>query len=81
LLVNKKILDNKTIKLMLVGILTILPFLLKYVFKSFLGASIIPMLVTFIWASIGIILNGNNNLIFIAPIASSLLNIIMTFVH
>jgi tryptophan-rich sensory protein len=81
LLVNKKILDNKTIKLMLVGILTILPFLLKYVFKSFLGASIIPMLLTFIWASLGIILNGNNNLIFIAPIASSLLNIIMTFVH
>ncbi len=81
LLVNKKILDNKTIKLILVGVLTILPFLLKYVFKSFLGASIIPMLLTFIWASIGIILNGNNNLIFIAPIASSLLNIIMTFVH
>jgi tryptophan-rich sensory protein len=78
MLVYKKILDNKTVKLMLVGILTILPFLLKDVFKNFLGDSIIPMLATFIWASIGIILNGNNNnLIFLAPIATSLLNIFL----
>lgn len=77
LLVNKDILDNKTVKLIVVGLLTILPFLLKDVFRNLLGDSIIPMLATFIWASIGIIMNGNNNLIFLAPIATSALNIFL----
>ncbi len=72
-----KILSNNTVKFIMVGILTILPFLLKYVFKNVLGASIIPMLITFIWASLGIVLNGNNNTIFLAPIASSILNIFL----
>jgi tryptophan-rich sensory protein len=76
-LVNNNILSNNTVKLIMVGILTILPFLLKYVFKNVLGHSIIPMLITFIWASLGIIMNGKNNLIFLAPIASSVLNIFL----
>jgi benzodiazapine receptor len=77
LLVNKDILDNKTVKLMVVCILTIIPFLLKDVFKNILGDSIIPMLLTFIWASFGIIMNGKKNLIFLAPIATSVLNILL----
>jgi benzodiazapine receptor len=76
-LVNKNILDNKTVKLIVAGILTILPFLLKDVFKDILGDSIIPMLVTFIWALFGIIMNGNKNLIFLAPLATSVLNIFL----
>ena len=76
-LVNKDILDNKTVKLMVVGILTIIPFLLKEVFKDILGDAIVPMLLTFIWASLGIILNGKNNIIFVAPIATSILNIFL----
>ena len=77
LLVDKDILNNKTVKLIVVGILTILPFLLKDLFKDILGDSIIPMLITFIWASFGIIMNGKHNLIFLAPIATSILNIFM----
>ena len=68
---SNKILDNNSIKIILVGILTILPFLIK----TFFGQAYIPMLLTFIWASFGIIMNGNDNLLFIAPILSSLINI------
>ena len=71
LLINKKILNNNIVKLMVAGLLTLAPFLIK----NILGDAIIPMLATFIWASIGIIMNGNNNLIFLAPILSSILNI------
>jgi benzodiazapine receptor len=77
LLIKNNILDNKTVKLMVAGILTIIPILLKDVFRDILGDSIIPMLVTFIWASFGIILNGNNNLIFLAPIVTSALNLFL----
>jgi benzodiazapine receptor len=81
MLVNKNILDNKIIKLIIVGILTLLPFLIKYIFNNLFSNEkfifIIPMLLTFIWASIGIIMNGDNNLIFIAPILSSTLNIFL----
>ena len=47
------------------GVLTLLPFLIKDILKDVLGDSIIPMFLTFIWASFGIVLNGNNNLIFL----------------
>jgi len=77
LLINKNILDNKMIKLIMVSILTVLPFLLKDILKDVFGDSIIPMFLTFIWASFGIIMNGNNNLIFIAPIITSALNIVL----
>lgn len=77
LLINKNILENKTMKYIIVSILTILPFLIKHVFNKFLNKSIIPMLLVFIWASLGIVLNGNNNLIFIAPIVTSTLNIFL----
>ncbi len=70
-LINKKILDNGTVKIIMVIILSILPFLVKNIF----GNALIPMLATFIWASFGIIMNGNDNLLFIAPIISSILNI------
>ena len=76
-LINKNILDNKNMKYIIVGILTILPFLVKDVFKNILGKSILPMLLIFIWASLGIIMNGNNNLIFIAPLITSTLNIFL----
>lgn len=76
-LVNKKILDDNIVKIIIVGILTLLPFLIKHIFKETFGESIIPMLLTFIWASVGIIMNNNNNnnLIFIAPIITSIFNI------
>ncbi len=77
LLVNNNILDNKTVKFMVAGLLTIIPFLLKDVFRDLLGESIIPMLLTFIWASIGIMTNGKHNLIFLAPVATSALNIFL----
>jgi tryptophan-rich sensory protein len=76
-LINNNIIDNKTMKIIFLGILTLLPFLIKHVLKDILGASIIPMLIVFIWASFGIIMNGENNLIFIAPILSSTLNIFL----
>ncbi len=75
LLINKNILDNKAVKLIIMGVLTILPFLIKNIFKNEFGNAIIPMLATFIWASLGIVMNDNNNLIFLAPIISSALNI------
>ncbi len=68
-LINKKILDDSTVKIIVVIILSILPFLAKNIF----GEALIPMLATFIWASFGIIMNGNNNLLFIGPIISSLI--------
>ncbi len=71
-IINNKILDNNTVKILLVIILSTLPFIIKNIF----GAAVIPMLLTFIWASLGIIFNGNDNLLFIAPIISSLLNIL-----
>jgi benzodiazapine receptor len=77
LLINGKILDNKIMKYIIVGILTVLPFLIKDIFKKILDKSIIPMLLVFIWASLGIVLNGNNNLIFIGPIITSALNIFL----
>jgi tryptophan-rich sensory protein len=76
-LINNNIIDTKTIKIIFLGILTLLPFLIKHVLKDILGDSILPMLITFIWASFGIIMNGENNLIFIAPILSSILNIFL----
>ncbi len=69
---NKNILDNKTIKIIVLVILTTLPF----IFKLF-GSAKIPMLLTICWASFGIIMNGDNNILFIAPIISSLLNIFL----
>ena len=77
LLINNFKFEHETIKLIVVGILTILPFLIKVLFKNLFGDAIIPMLLTFIWGSLGIILNGSNNLIFIAPIASSVLNMFL----
>jgi tryptophan-rich sensory protein len=77
LLINKKILDNNIVKLIVAGLLTLAPFLIKNIFKEKFGKSILPILVTFIWASIGIIMNGNNNLIFLAPILSSILNMFL----
>lgn len=77
LLINRNILDNKTMKIIIMGILTLLPFLIKDILKDVLGDSIIPMLLTFIWASFGIVLNGNNNLIFLVPMATSTLNIFL----
>jgi benzodiazapine receptor len=74
MLINNNILDNKTINIIFVSILTLIPFLLKNVFKDIFGDAILPMLITFIWASLGIILNGNDNLIYLAPIISSTLN-------
>jgi benzodiazapine receptor len=76
-IVNKNILNDATVKIIILSILTILPFLLKDVFKNIFGDAIIPMLVTFIWASFGIIMNGNNNLIFMAPIITSALNLFL----
>ena len=76
-LINNNIIDNKTMKIIFLGVLTLLPFLIKHVLKDILGDSIIPMLIVFIWASFGIIMNGENNLIFIAPILSSTLNIFL----
>lgn len=70
LFVNKNILDNKNIKIILLVILTLLPFL----FKLF-GSAKIPMLITIIWASFGIIMNGDNNILFLAPILSAILNV------
>jgi hypothetical protein len=75
LLKDKNVLSNKTIKILVAGILTVVPFLLKDVFNNSFNAALIPILGVFIWASIGIIMNKNNNLLFIAPIASSVLNI------
>ncbi len=69
---NKKILDSKTIKIIVLIILTILPFLLKL-----FGNAKIPMLITIIWASFGIIMNGTDNLIFLIPIISAILNIFL----
>ena len=69
-LINKKILDNSIVKIIIVNILSVLPFLAKNIF----GEALIPMLATIIWASFGIIMNGNNNLLFISPIISSLIN-------
>lgn len=74
-LVNKNILDDNVVKIIIVGLLTLLPFLIKHIFRDTFGQSILPMLITFIWASFGIIMNGNKNLIFLAPILSSILNI------
>jgi benzodiazapine receptor len=72
-LINNNILDNNTVKIIIVIILSILPFFIKNIF----GDALIPMLATFIWASVGIIINGNDNLLFIIPIVSSLINMLV----
>jgi benzodiazapine receptor len=77
LFINKNIIEAKYVKLIVMGILTILPFLIKDVFKNIFGDAIIPMLLTIIWASFGIIMNGSNNIIFITPVITSTLNIFL----
>lgn len=59
------------IKILAVIILSIIPFIIK---KHF-GKAVVPMLITLIWGSIGIIANNNHNLLFIIPIITSVLNI------
>jgi benzodiazapine receptor len=59
------------IKILAIIILSIIPFIIK---KHF-GKAVIPMLITLIWGSIGIIANNNHNLLFIIPIITSVLNI------
>ena len=77
LLISNNLVNNNIMKYIIVGILTLLPFLLKHVFKNILDKSIIPMLLVFIWGSFGTIMNGNNNLIFLAPILSAIINIFL----
>ncbi len=71
LFLNNKIMSQDIIKILVVALLSIIPFIIK---KHF-GKAVIPMLLTFIWGSIGIITNNNNNLIFLIPIITSVLNI------
>jgi benzodiazapine receptor len=75
LLSSKNLVNNNIIKYIIVGILTLLPFLIKHIFKNILDKSILPMLLVFIWGSFGTIMNGNNNLIFLVPILSAIINV------
>lgn len=73
-LINNNILDSKTTKLIMVGILTLLPFFIG-IFKN--NLPLIPIFITFIWGIFGIIMNGENNLIFILPLLTSIINILL----
>jgi benzodiazapine receptor len=59
-------------KIILLIILSIIPFIIK----KFFDKTKIAMLLVVIWASFGIIMNKNNNNLFIIPILSSLLNML-----
>lgn len=69
-LIENNILDNKFMKNILLIILIILPFIIKNIFNKIN----MPMLLVIIWASFGLIMNKNDNNLFLAPIISSLLN-------
>uniref|UniRef100_A0A6C0HUV7 Tryptophan-rich sensory protein n=1 Tax=viral metagenome TaxID=1070528 RepID=A0A6C0HUV7_9ZZZZ len=69
-LIENDIIDNKSMKTIILIILSILPF----VFNKFFNKTILAMLLTIIWASFGIIMKDTtNNLIFIIPILISLI--------
>jgi len=71
-LIENNIIDNKFMKNILLILLIIIPFIIRNVFDK----TKIPMLLTIVWASFGLIMK-KNDLIFIAPIISSILNIIL----
>ena len=71
-LIENNILDNKIMKYILLLILIIIPF----VINKFFDKTKIVMLLVIVWASFGIIMNKNNNNIFIMPIISSIINIL-----
>jgi tryptophan-rich sensory protein len=72
-LIENNILDNEIMKYVLLLILIIIPF----VINKFFDKTKIVMLLVIVWASFGIIMNGSNNNIFIMPIISSIINILL----
>ncbi len=71
-LIENDIIDNKSMKIIILIILSVLPLIFNKVFNK----TKIAMLLTIIWASFGIIMKDTtNNLMFIIPILASLIGI------
>jgi hypothetical protein len=69
-LIENDIIDNKSMKTIILIILSILPFVFNKVFNK----TKIAMLLTIIWASFGIIMkDSTNNLMFLIPILSAVI--------
>ncbi len=73
LIKKNNIFDNNIIKYITVGLLTIVPLFVKNIFTR----TYLPIFLTFIWASIGIMVNGENNIEFILPILSSIVSLLI----
>jgi len=69
LLKKYKIVDDMILKYGITIILTLLPIILTFNINK----SIIPILLTIVWASFGIITNGDKNMIILIPIITNIL--------
>lgn len=75
ILIKNNIMANSSIKIIVALLLSLLPLILNYSIPGF-NKVIIPILLTLVWACMGIVLNKKNNYIFGVPLLISLIQLV-----